>query len=43
MFIERRCYEAANKDPLLALLLCLRAIWRGDLTADKRGIHRGPA
>lgn len=38
-FVERRAYDAANKDPLLALLLVLRAIWRGDLRADKHGIR----
>lgn len=33
---------AANKDPLLALWLVLAAIWRGELTADGRGVHRVP-
>lgn len=38
--IERASYMAANKDPLLALWLVLAAIWRGELTADRRGVHR---
>lgn len=38
--IERACYDAANKDPALALWLALRLIWGGELRADKSGLHR---